>query len=356
MLIIREHLIWEILLDGEVEETGDLGGEGAIHVVDKGIEEAGGSLEGVDVIVGNGSRDEGGVTLAEEDLVTSATYTDLTIASDAHRDDEAVVLQEVAMEGSGQLHDTDIEIGGVHDMNGLVLGFLILREIVFLDMVVEGLGSQVGMELAGLAIQAWTVIIIDAIGDVGGLLHLGQHNATTDGMDTTGREIEDIAGLHLMVGQDLSDGAIGDSAVILVRGNLLLKAGIEVTALVGLDDVPHLGLAFLTVFTHGHLIIGVDLNAEVLLGINELHQEGQLTAVCLVGQLAQDFIGVFADDLIQRLACPGSITDDAGAGGHHAHLPALANRVNGGGQALVGAEVVATPYHLTEVGGEKQWV
>ena len=105
------------LLFGEVEEAGELGGECAIHVVDEGIKEAGRSLEGVDVIVGNGSRDERGVAFAEEDLVTGATHTDLTVTSDAHRNDETVVLQQVTMERSGQLHDTDFEIGGVYDMD-----------------------------------------------------------------------------------------------------------------------------------------------------------------------------------------------------------------------------------------------
>ena len=259
------------LLFGEMEEAGDLGGECAIHIVDEGIKEADLSLEGVDVIVGNGSRDERGVAFAEEDLVTGATHTDLTVTSDAHRNDETVVLQQVTMERSGQLHDTDFEIGGVYDMDGLVLGFFILCEIVILDMVVKGLGCQVGMELAGLAIQARAIIVIDAIGDIGGLLDLGQHDATTDGVDTSGREIQHIARFHLMVGQDLSDSAFIDSAVILVGSYLLLKAGIKVTALVGLDDVPHLGFAYLAMFTHGHLIIGVDLNTEVLLRINELH-------------------------------------------------------------------------------------
>lgn len=75
------------LLFGAVEEAGELGGECAIHIVDEGIKEADLSLEGVDVIVGNGSRDERGVAFAEEDLVTGATHTDLTVTSDAHRND-----------------------------------------------------------------------------------------------------------------------------------------------------------------------------------------------------------------------------------------------------------------------------
>lgn len=49
------------------------------------------------------------------------------------------------MEGGRDLHDTDIEIGGVDDLHGVFLGLLIVGEVVLLDMVVEGLGSEFGM-------------------------------------------------------------------------------------------------------------------------------------------------------------------------------------------------------------------
>ena len=51
----------KMLLLGDVEEAGDLVGEGAVHVVDEGIEDFGGGGEGEDVVVGKAGRDEGGV-------------------------------------------------------------------------------------------------------------------------------------------------------------------------------------------------------------------------------------------------------------------------------------------------------
>ena len=51
----------KMLLLGDVEEAGDLVGEGAVHVVDEGIEDLGGGREGEDVVVGKAGGDEGGV-------------------------------------------------------------------------------------------------------------------------------------------------------------------------------------------------------------------------------------------------------------------------------------------------------
>ena len=58
-----------MLLLGDVEEAGDLVGEGAVHVVDEGIEDFGRGREGEDVVVGKASRDEGGVAFGQHNLV-----------------------------------------------------------------------------------------------------------------------------------------------------------------------------------------------------------------------------------------------------------------------------------------------
>ena len=139
-------------------------------------------------------------------------------------------------------------------------------------MVVECLGGQLGMEFAGLAIHAWAVVVVDAIGDIAGLLDLGEHDAATDGMYTACREVEDIASLDLMVGKDLCDASVLNPLLIFIRGNVLLETGIEMGAFFRLDDIPHLGLAHLAMFALCHLIIGMYLDAQVALGIDELHQ------------------------------------------------------------------------------------
>ena len=53
---------------GDVEEAGDLVGEGAVHVVDEGIEDLGGGREGEDVVVGKAGGDEGAMTFVKHNL------------------------------------------------------------------------------------------------------------------------------------------------------------------------------------------------------------------------------------------------------------------------------------------------
>ena len=114
-------------------------------------------------------------------------------------------------------------------------------------------------------------------------------------MDTASREVEDITGLDGVVSEDLGDGTVLDALLVFLGGNLLFEAGIEVGARVGLDDIPHLALAHLAMLTLGHLVVGVDLDAQVALGINELDEQGQLAMVTLVDGLTKDGIWVLGD-------------------------------------------------------------
>ena len=287
-------------------------------------------------------------------FLAGAAHLDTAVALEAHGDDEAVVLDEVAVHGAVDFHDTDIEVGGIDDLDGTVVGVDVFGAVVFLYMEVEGLGGEFGVELAGLAIHAGAVVVEDAVGDVTGLLDLSEEDATTDGMDTAGREVEDITGFDLVVGEDLGDGTVFYAFLVLIGGYGLLESGIEVGAGVGLDDVPHLGLAHLAMDTLGHLIVGVDLDAEVATGIDELDQQGQLAMVFLVDRFAEDGLGGFTDDRDEVPTLPRAVADDAGAGGYGTDLPTLADGLAGRGEPFVGSESGATPDDGMEIGFEQQ--
>ena len=49
-----------------MEEVGDFC-HSCVVVVDEGIKEAGGVMQGDDIVVGDGSRDEGGVALFQDE-------------------------------------------------------------------------------------------------------------------------------------------------------------------------------------------------------------------------------------------------------------------------------------------------
>ena len=257
------------------------------------------------------------------------------------------------MHGTVDFHDTDIEVGGVDDLDGTVVGVDVLGAVVFLYMEVEGLGGEFGVQFAGFAVHAGAVVVEDAVGDVAGLLDFGEEDATTDGMDTTGREVEHIACLDLMVGQHLGDGTVFYAFLVFIGGYGLLEAGIEVGAGVGLDDVPHLGLAHLAMDSLGHLVVGMDLDAEVATGIDELDQQGQLAVVFRIDRLAEDGFGGFVDDGDEVPTLPLAIADDAGAGGYGTDLPTLAYGLAGRSEPFVGSELGATPDDGMEIGFEQ---
>ena len=102
---------------------------------------------------------------------------------------------------------------------------------------------------------------------------------------------------------------------------------------VGLDDVPHLRLAHLAMYPLCHLVVRVDLDAQVALGIDEFDEQGQLAVVFRIDLLAKDGLGSFVDDRDEVPTLPLTIADDAGAGGYSTDLPALAYGLAGRGES-----------------------
>ena len=340
----------------DMQEAGELACQGGIHIVDEGLENLGAVGKWNDVVIGNDSRDEGAMAVREEQRVASGFNAQLAVAMKAHADDEAVVLEEVAVEGAGNLSDADGEERGVDDKVSLVQTIAIGGAIVGFDMVVEGLGSQLGMEFTGLTIHARTVVVVDAIGDIAGLLDLRQEDASTDCMNTTGREVEDIAGGNFMTCQYLGDGMVLYAFLIFLWCHLATETRIEIATGLSIEDVPHLALAHLSMDSLCHLVVGMYLDAEVFLGIDELHQKGQLTVVLGVDRLAQNGLGVFGHDRDQVATCEGAIGDDAGTGGYGTDFPAFADGFITGGKAFVGAELTTAPNDGMEVGMEEERV
>ena len=67
----------------------------------------------------------------------------------------------------------------------------------------------------------------------------------------------------------------------------------------GTYDVPHFGFSFASMALCGHLVIGVHLYAQVVVGINELYQQRELSRIDIADLLPG--IGAFADNgLIAR--------------------------------------------------------
>lgn len=145
------------------------------------------------------------------------------------------------------------------------------------------------MQLAWTTIEAWTIVVEDTVGKVGRLLYLGKEDAAAYGMDSACREIEHIATFYFMACQDIGDAAVFDAFLELVFGYWLFESGIEVAAWLGIDDVPHLALAHLIMDACCHLVVGMDLDAEVAFGIDELGKQWEFAIIAVADCFAEDF-------------------------------------------------------------------
>ena len=77
--------------------------------------------------------------------------------------------------------------------------------------------------------------------------------------------------MEFVFGKYFGNGAIGYSLLVFLGSYVLLEACIE--------DIPHLRFAEFVVLTLFHLIIGVHLNGDVLMGIDDFGEEWQLVVV-----------------------------------------------------------------------------
>ena len=149
-----------------MQEAGELTRQAAVQVVNKCFEHLGLDAYGLKVVVGHGSRNEAAMTMRQCDHVAGRTDIDLTVALQAHTDDKAVVLEQVAVEGAGKLGDTRCEIRRVDDEVGRIQTITIRGTVIILYMIVERLGSQLCMQFSRTAIHARTVVVVNAIRDI----------------------------------------------------------------------------------------------------------------------------------------------------------------------------------------------
>ena len=79
------------------------------------------------------------------------------------------------------------------------------------------------MKLTRLSVETETAIVVDSVGDVGSLLDFSDETACSYGVDASCREEENITGLHLEIGKNISNGVVLHSLHILLWSNLLRK-------------------------------------------------------------------------------------------------------------------------------------
>ena len=192
-------------------------------------------------------------------------------SGEAHHHEEGVDVLQVLRHGPVQVVDAGGEVLAGNDFVLRVLDGGVGGAVLRIDLIVDGILRELCVELARLAVQAQAAVVVDAVGDVGSLLDLGDEAAAADGVDASGREEEHVAGMHVVAGQHLGDGAVRDALLVFLRGDFLGHAGEQVRARLRIDHIPHFGLPLGAVVPHGgQLVVRMDLHGQVGEGVDEL--------------------------------------------------------------------------------------
>ena len=142
------------------------------------------------------------------------------------------------------------------------------------------------MQCTGLSVRTDTAVVVDAVGHIGILLHLGNDDALADGVQRAGRDKEAVPLMHRHSIQHLRQSVVFNALLKFRFGDLVVEAVVKICARLTVQHIPHLGFAVL-VFIFQCVIVGrMHLNGEVILGINELRQDRELLKFVAVGAKA----------------------------------------------------------------------
>ena len=126
---------------------------------------------------------------------------DVGLSSHAEDNDERINLV-IDIHGLVHHHTINIEIGAMHQWR-IEKSTVVGAAIFGINVIVDGILRLFDVEFAGIAVGVTTTIVIDAIGDVAGLLYFGNEIASTDGVKAScGQEI-DIALMRFVCSDDI---------------------------------------------------------------------------------------------------------------------------------------------------------
>src|SRR5208282_6057923 len=141
---------------------------------------------------------------------------------------------------------------------------------------VEGLAD---VERALAAVRAFSLVVVDAVGDVGLFHDFAEHDAVADGVHGARGNVNRVAGSDGNARDEGFERAVVDGAAKFFRGDAGPQVDQELGAGAGGEDVPHLrfSAAAAVGFVLGGVgIVGVDLNRGLFPGEQEFHEDGDL--------------------------------------------------------------------------------
>ena len=152
--------------------------------------------------------EEGGVAEDVEDVLTGgyqksfalATFdtVDVGFAPETYHYDERICVK-IDLLCHLHHHTIDVEVRAVDELRDRT-GGVVAGAIFWPHLIVDGLLSLLDVQLTWVSLRILTTIVIDAVGDVAGLLNLCKEGACTYGMQTTCRQEEEVALMGFVAG------------------------------------------------------------------------------------------------------------------------------------------------------------
>ena len=199
------------------------------------------------------------------------------------------------------------------------------------------------MQRAQLAVGARAVVVVQAIRHVARLLRLQNQRAGLDGVHGAGVDLEKVALVDRQHVEHVVPAAVlnhlrGLGAVMCPLADDDRGAGLAI------QHVPALGFAQAAVLVLGGiLVVGMDLDRKVVLGVQNLNEQRELLALAVAKELA-----VLGPQPRQRVTGVRALRNLAIAVGMSRDGPALADGALGNVIAKDGLQLAAAPNLLVE--------
>ena len=141
---------------------------------------------------------------------------------------------------------------------------------------IEDVERLFDVQLPLVAVLVAAAVVVQPVGDVGGLLHFADKAPRADGVYRPCRQEVGIPLLDGYAVQNLHQRIVRDAPAELPRRDVAVEPDIDAGVLVCVEDVPHLALAVLPLHRERVLVGGVHLDGQILLGVDELDHDGEL--------------------------------------------------------------------------------
>ena len=170
----------------------------------------------------------------------------------------------------------------------------------------------------------------------------GQKTQTGPSGDEGGNE-EDISVAHVVLGQSIANGVVLHHLFVFFRRNLAFQTIVEHCAWICMQYIPHLSLAMRLALSVGGLFIGVNLDGEFALGIDELDQQWEFVAEATVVVCSQQVAFEHGDQFVEFLSLAGTFTHNGLVAFDSGQFPTLTNLVLLAGEVFEGDDFLASP-------------